>query len=272
MPAQDRWAGLRGAWAQIKYSVQYHLTYPHDMLGDLLHILIEMLVFREVWIALYAGRETHAGVTLARAVTYQLVNVIVVRLFSTWVVYSANHKIRTGDIVFSLTRPMYYGHILLLEYAGQAGAKLATSALPMFGVACLLYRPSLPASAAVWLSFLLSLGLGFLTAFYLDYLLALVGFWTTELEGLFWAKESVFMILGGTYLPLWIYPPLLRQILTFLPFQGLSYTPVAILIGQIGLSRVPRAFAVQAAWLVVLAAGSRRLYAAAIKRLAVQGG
>jgi len=272
MPAQDRWASIRAAWAQIKYCMQYHFTYPHDMLTDLLQIFVEMLVFREVWIALYAGREAYAGVTLAQAVTYQLVNVIVVRLCSTWFVYSANHQIRTGDIVFQITRPMYYGHILLSEYVGQAGAKLVTSSLPMFGVACLLFRPTLPSSAAVWLSFALSLGLGFLTAFYLDYLLALLGFWTTDLDGLFWAKESILMILGGTYLPLWIYPPLLRQILTFLPFQGVSYTPVAIFVGQIGLHQVPRALVVQIAWLVVLVVGSRRLYAAAIRRLAIQGG
>jgi ABC-2 type transport system permease protein len=248
------------------------LTYPHDALTDLLQILIEMLVFREVWIALYAGRDTHAGVTLAQAVTYQLVNVIVVRLFSTWVVYSVNHRIRTGDIVFSITRPMHLGHILLCEFVGQAAGKLVTSSLPMFGVACLLYQPALPSSAAAWLSFALSLGLGFLTAFYLDYLLALLGFWTTDLDGLFWAKESVIMLLGGTYLPLWIYPPLLGRILAYLPFQGISYTPVAILIGQIGLDRAPEALAVQLAWLALLAVGSRRLYGAAMKKLAVQGG
>ena len=272
MPAQDRWAPARAAWAQIAYCVQYHFTYPHDMLTDLLQIFVEMLVFREVWIALYAGRSVHAGVTLAQAVTYQLVNVIVVRLCSTWIVYGANHNIRTGDIVFQITRPMYYGHILLFEYVGQAGAKLVTSSLPMFGVACLLFRPALPSSAAVWVSFVFSLGLGFLIAFYLDYLLALLGFWTTELEGLFWAKESIFMLLGGTYLPLWLYPPLLRQVLAFLPFQGISYTPVSILVGQIGPGHVPSALLVQLAWLAILAVGSRRLYSAAIKRLAVQGG
>jgi ABC-2 type transport system permease protein len=279
MPAQDRWAwtraagaSIRAAWAQIKVTLQYQFTYPHDMITDLLQMFLQMLVFREVWIALYAGRKAHAGVTLAQAVTYQLVNVIVVRLFSTWVLYSANHRIRTGDIIFQITRPTYYGHILLFEYIGQAGTKLVTTSLPMFGVACLLFRPALPSSASVWLSFGVSLGLGFLTAFYLDYILALIGFWTTELGGLFWAKESIIMILGGSYLPLWIYPPLLRQILAFLPFQGLSYTPVAIFVGQIGLSQVPRAFVVQIAWLVILAAASRRLYVAAMVKLAVQGG
>jgi ABC-2 type transport system permease protein len=272
MPAQDRLASLRGAWAQIKYNMQYQFTYPHELFTDLLQMLLQMLVFRQVWIALYAGRKAHAGVTLAQAVTYQLVNVIVVRLFSTWVLWSANHRIRTGDIVFQITRPMYYGHIMLFEFVGQSVTKLATTSVPMFAVTCLLFRPTLPSSAAVWTSFGVSLGLGFLTAFYVDYLLALIGFWTTELGGLFWAKDSILSVLGGTYLPLWIYPPVLRQILAFLPFQGISYTPVAIFVGQIGLSELPRAFVVQIIWLAILAAGSRRLYAAAMNKLAVQGG
>lgn len=142
----------------------------------------------------------------------------------------------------------------------------------MSALTCLLFRPLLPSSASVWLYFGISLGLGFLTAYYLDYVLALIGFWTTELRGLFWAKGSIVSILGGTYLPLWIYPPILRRVLAFLPFQGISYTPVAIFVGQIGLDQVPRAFAVQIVWLVILTVGSRRLYASAMKRLAVQGG
>ena len=272
MPAQDRWALFRAAWTQIKYNLEYHLAHPHDMFTDVLQMFLQMLVFRQVWIALYGGQETRAGVTLAQAVTYQLVNVIVVRLFSTWMLWSVNHRIRSGDIVFSITYPMYYGHILLSEFVGQSCGKLLTSSLPMFVVTCLLFRPTLPSSAAVWLSFGVLLVLGFLTAFYLDYILSLIGFWTTELAGLFWAKGSIISILGGTYLPLWIYPPALRQILAFLPFQGVSYTPVAVFVGQIELNQVPRAFVVQIVWLAILAVASRHLYASAMKNLAVQGG
>ena len=270
--AQDRWASLRAAWAEIRYSMQYQFTYPHELFTDLLQMSLQMLVFREVWIALYGGQDARAGVTLAQAVTYQLVNVIVVRLFSTWILWSANYGIRTGNVILMITRPMYYGHIWLFEYVGQSVTRLLTTCLPMFALTCLLFRPTLPSAAAVWLSFGLSLGLGFLTAFYLDYILSLIGFWTTELDGLFWAKDSIVMVLGGSYLPLWIYPPAVRRILTYLPFQGISYTPVAIFVGQIGLDQVSRAFAVQVVWLAILALGSRRLYAAAMRRLAVQGG
>jgi ABC-2 type transport system permease protein len=87
-----------------------------------------------------------------------------------------------------------------------------------------------------------------------------------------WVKDSIVALLGGTYLPLWIYPPLLRRALEYLPFRGISYTPVAILVSAISLEQVPQALGIQVVWLVVLAAGSRGLYAAARRRLAIQGG
>jgi ABC-2 type transport system permease protein len=200
------------------------------------------------------------------------VNVIVTRLFANWITWDATRRIRNGDIVFDITRPMYYGHILLFQFVGQTVTMLVTTSLPMFLFVRLIFRPALSSSAAVWSFFGLSLGLGFLTSFYLDYIVALIGFWTTEVSGFLWVKDSVIAVLGGSYLPLWIYPPIVGRVLAFLPFRGISYTPVAILVGAIPLDQVAGAFAVQIAWLVVLALASRGLHAAAMKRLAIQGG
>jgi ABC-2 type transport system permease protein len=258
--------------ALTKTSVLWILTYPHSLIEDLLQMLIGILVERQLWIVLYAGRKSYAGVTLAQAVTYQLLNAIVVRLFSNWIIWDANERIQSGDIVFDLARPTYYGNILLFQFIGDALTRLLTACLPVFALACLAFRPTLPSSAAVWLCFGLSLVLGFLLSFFLDYILSLLGFWTTKLAGLFWARDSIVMILGGSYLPLWIYPPLWKRVLSWLPFQGTSYTPIAIFVGQIGLDRVVRALGVQVVWVVVLAWASRRLYALAMKRLAIQGG
>ena len=268
----DRFASLRAVLALTKISLLGKLSYPHDMLGSLLRMLLEAVVFWRLWIALYAGREVYAGVTLAQALTYQVIHVIVIRLFANWITWDATRRIENGDIVLDLTRPMYYGRVLLFQFVGQSATMFVTTSLPMFGLVCLIFRPSLPSSAAVWSVFGLSLTLGFLTSFYLDYVVALIGFWTTRVSGFLWVKDSVVAILGGAYLPLWIYPPVLKQVLAFLPFRGISYTPVAILVGAISLDQVPGAFAVQIVWLALLAWGSRGLYAVAMKRLAIQGG
>lgn len=268
----DRFASLRAMGALFKISLLGKLAYPHDMLNSLLQMFLEAVVLTQLWIALYAGREQVAGVTLAQALAYQVINVIVVRLFANWVVWSASRRIESGDILFEVTRPLYYGHILLFQFIGQAITMLATALLPMFLLVCLVFRPALPSSVPIWLLFGLSLGLGFLTSFYLDYMVSLVGFWTVQVSGFMWVKDSIISILGGTYLPLWIYPPVLRRVLIWLPFRGLSYTPVSILVGTISLDQVPGALALQLAWLILLAGFSRWFYGAAMRRLAIQGG
>ena len=225
-------ASLQTMYALTRISLLGKLAYPHDMWGSLLRMALETIVFWRLWIALYAGRETHAGVTLEQALAYQVISVIVTRLFTNWITWDAGRRIRSGDVVFDIARPTYYGHILLFQFVGQSVTMLVTTSLPMFGLVCLILRPALPSSAAIWSLFGLSLGLGFLTSFYLDYIVTLIGFWTTEISGFLWVKESLVWFLGGAYLPLWIYPPLLRQVLEWLPFRGLSYTPVAILVGK----------------------------------------
>jgi ABC-2 type transport system permease protein len=188
------------------------------------------------------------------------------------VTWNAARRIGNGDILFDIARPTYYGRLLLYQCVGQAVTMLVTTSLPMLLLVCLVFKPALPSAAVVWASFALSLGLGFLTAFYLDYIVALIGFWTIEISGFVWVKETAIAFLGGAYLPLWIYPPLLRRVLALLPFRGISYTPVAILVGAISLDEVPAACAVQMLWLFILVLASRSLYAAGLKKLAIQGG
>ena len=103
----------------------------------------------------------------------------------------------------------------------------------------------LPGSPVVWLAFLVSLIMGFITAFLIDYIASLAGFWTTEIGGIFFAKLSVVDILGGKYLPLWIFPSVLLQIALVLPFRGIAYTPLAILVGEINLLQIPTELGIQ---------------------------
>ncbi|MBN1877140.1 MAG: hypothetical protein JXA33_23155 [Anaerolineae bacterium] len=260
------------AFKLIKVNLQQQLAYRDEIVNQWLQMIVQVVISRCLWIALYQGREVVAGVTLAQALTYTVINIVVARLFSSWMIIDINDQIRSGDIVFALNKPMYFGHVQLYLAAGEALGILLTASLPMALVLHLIFHFTLPASGWVWLIFGVSLILGFLTSFFIDYMIALSAFWLTEVGGFYWAKGSIIAVLGGTYLPLWIYPPALARVLDWLPFRGISYTPLAIFVGQIEPSDLPLAFGVQIAWVILLAWGSRWLYQAAARKLAVQGG
>jgi ABC-2 type transport system permease protein len=261
------------AWIFVKIGLQTQLAYRDELVSQWLGIIVEVMVFRQLWRALYRGREAYAGVTLAQVLTYITITIVVTRFFSTWVVEDINAQIRDGDVALHLTRPMSYGTMMFFHTVGEALSGLVLVSLPVAVVLCLVLGLQLPASAATWLVFSASIALGFVTSFYVDYLIALLAFWLTDVGGFYWSKGSIISILGGTYLPLWVYPSAVAQVLLWLPFRGICYTPIAIFIGEIEPGGpVLSALALQAGWVLILAWLSRCMFAAGIKKLEVQGG
>ena len=256
----------------IRVSLQDKLVYRFDLVVGLVRTFILIFIFRYLWIALYGARQIYAGVTLDQTITYAAISLILSPLFPNSLIIDVGRRIRNGNILFDITRPVYFGNLLLFQMCGQFIGTLLTSALPMLVLTALVVKLVLPNSLLVWLAFLVSLVMGFITAFLIDYIASLAGFWLTQTGGIFFAKWSVVDILGGKYLPLWIFPGVLQQIALVLPFRGINYTPLAILVGEIIPSRIPVELGMQLVWLIILAAVGRLIFSAATKKLAVQGG
>ncbi len=252
----------------IKVNFQHGLAYRDDIFDNLVRMLVEVIISRQLWIALYQGREAISGVTLRQVITYSFMNIAVARLYSLWIIMNVNDNIRKGDVIFDISRPVSFRHIICCQAIGRA----LTASLPAAIVLHLVFKIVMPESFYVWMTFIISLIFGFFTLFLIDYLISLLGFWFVEVGGFQWSKESIVAILGGSYLPLWLYPSFLKSILEWLPFRGVSYTPLAIFIGKIGPEQAIRDIAVQLAWILALALLSRLIYSAAVKKLAVQGG
>lgn len=265
-------SGIRAAGGLIRASLQEKLVYRFDLLVTLLRNFILIFVFRYLWLALYAGRAEFAGVSLAQTLTYATLGVIVTPLFPNTLVLDVGRRIRSGNILFDINRPLYFGNLLLFQMIGQFLAALATSAAPMFFLALWFGGLTLPASPWIWLAFAVSLLLGFLIAFWVDFIVSLAGFWLTETWGLFFAKWSLVDGLSGKYLPLWIFPPGWRELALALPFRGITYSALAIFIGQVTPEQIPAELAFQLFWVLALALLGRWGYTKATQHLSVQGG
>jgi ABC-2 type transport system permease protein len=268
----DRLASVRAAFILVKVSFLEKLVYRFNLVVGLFGTFVAILVFRQVWIALYGEREVYAGVTIVQMITYIAMSRIVDGIYPNQLIRIIERQLRSGDITFDITRPMYYGNLLLFQTMGQALSTIATTSLPMFVLVCLFLDIRLPQSSTVWLAFFTSLALGFFIAFLMDFVVSMLGFWTTGMNGLFHARRSIVSVLGGTYIPLWIFPPALGRILFYLPFSGIIYTPISILVGKTSLDQVPMGLGIQIVWIVLLVCISKGFYAAATKKLAVQGG
>ena len=268
----DRLAGLKSASNLLKIGLQERLVYRFNLIVSLFGTIITVLVFRHLWIAPYGAREAYAGVRLDQTITYAALDIVLIQLFPNHLVWLVGARIRTGNVIFDITRPMYYGSLLFFQTVRITLALFLTNSLPALLVTSLLIDLTLPSSGWVWLAFLVCFVLGFLTPFLMDYIAALAGFWITEATGLYNFKGVLISFLGGRYVPLWFFPSVLANIVLLLPFRGINYTPLAILVEVIKLEQVPFALGLQCIWILFLVGLSRFVTTSAVKRLSVQGG
>jgi viologen exporter family transport system permease protein len=117
-----------------------------------------------------------------------------------------------------------------------------------------------------------SLVLGFLLLFHLNFILGSLSVVALDIRHISWAYFSLIRFLGGQIVPLWLFPSFIRVLAELLPFQGTYFLPISIYIGRLSGMDAIRAIEFQLVWLVALVVVSRLLWGWAYRRLVVQGG
>lgn len=180
-----------------------------------------------------------------------------------------DQRIRTGDVVVDLQRPVDFQLWWFAHDAGRAAQFVLTRGVPayLFGVVVLDIAP--PASADSAMLFAVSVALGFVVAFAWRFLVGLSGFWLLDTRGTQGLAALIATFASGALLPLSLLPDGLGNVLRVLPFAAIVQTPFEIFTGQ---RAALRALSAQLAWAVVLLLVSRLVLRRAVAKLVVQGG
>lgn len=257
-----------------KRGFQRAITYRLQFWSELVINLLFMYVYISVWRALYGERGAVEGYSRQALLTYIIVSQTIFTFQFTvrsWAVVEA--KVRSGEVAIDLVRPIDFQGMTLATGVGAATHVLLTNMLPKFALFAAAGVVEAPASTLALGLFPLSVALGFLVLFGIEFLIGLSAFWLVEIRGLYsmvmWGFASFF---SGYFLPLEFFPAWLRSIAQVLPFQALIYTPSAVYTGSVAGTAAIAAVLGQLAWAVALIGAGRLLFAAAHRRLVVQGG
>jgi ABC-2 type transport system permease protein len=260
-------------WAVARLQIVYCiLQIRNDLFIPWLTALVEMLVARQLWIALFNGRATYDGYTLDQTLTYVVLSMAITHLLVGDGVQFLHWKIRSGNILFELMRPLHFTLSLLSASLSSVVIGLFKVSVPLLLMAVLLLKVPLPTDPLRWLVFALSFLLGCLIYIWVEMLAGLLGFWTTETHGLEAWMNILIAILSGAYLPLWIFPDFIQRLIAYLPFRGIQYVPLSILVGWTGPDSYLRELAIQTGWVVILALVAEGVYRLALRQLKIQGG
>jgi ABC-2 type transport system permease protein len=259
-------------WSIFTMSIQQSIAYRGRTILSLVGNLAWVLMLYYLWKTIYVGTGAIQGFDWIQMRTYILLS-YAINILLTW---SNSTRIagaiRTGEIVQDIMRPMDF---LLMHLAITGGASViegGLSALFTLGLGFLVSGILPPASVPAFGLFLISIVIGFLIKFLVNFITSLGSFYTISSTGLFWSQNAIINLFSGVLIPLAFFPDWLRTLSEWLPFQGIVYTPVMIYLGKLGGLDLLKAIGVQAAWVVILWSAARLFWKKAFRALEIQGG
>ncbi|HLZ08677.1 MAG TPA: ABC-2 family transporter protein [Chloroflexota bacterium] len=260
------------AYLQLaKLASEIPFTYRANWIFHFVSVLLQIYLLKIVWTAVYAGRGAVDGIGLDQMLTYLTLANLQWNILWPFLVEFMHDRVREGNIALDLARPIGLVEQMLSYQVGMTAGTVPFLVLA-FPLAILLGRLQLPASAEAAGWYLVSLILGYMVVVLIGLLLGLLSFWTTETSGFFTVYQFTNQFFAGTFIPLWFFPPILRTIAQFLPFQGFAFVPVAIYLGQLtGPDRL-LAIGTQLFWAFALYLAARFVWRRSLRRVVIQGG
>jgi len=224
-----------------------------------------------VLLAVYASREEVGGFDASEALTYAF---LTQGLLAPVDAFNASAteigaRIRTGDIVTDLYRPVDLQGYWLAMNLGRAAFHALARGVPPFVVGALAFDLALPNGAQTWMAFTASVALAVVAGFALRFAVALSGFWLLDTRGPEQLTVVVVLFLSGFMLPITFFPPWLEGLSRALPFAAMAQVPVEVFLAA---GTPGPALAGQAAWALALLGLGRVVLAAATRKVVVQGG
>jgi ABC-2 type transport system permease protein len=255
----------------FRVSMSQYLAFRLSFVLWRVRMIFSLLLIYYLWTAVYLGQRSLFGYTPQEMMTYVLFIYFLGDLvYSTRTSDLANY-IRSGEIINYMLKPFSVLKYMLTKEIADKLINLAFAIMEIVLIV-LIAKPQLylQTNISVYPWFLLAMGLGLVSAYFMYFCLSLIAFWTAEI----WAPRFIFFVmittLSGSYFPLDILPTLFYRILMLTPFPYYIYLPAQIYLkGVNGFTFVQ--LAISALWVFIMFIVSRFLWRKGIKEFSFFG-
>lgn len=242
----------------IRGSFLNFFAFRGEILGWVLQDVVTLFIMVFLWFAIYKENANAAinGFSYPEMMAY----LVVASISGQWInngstFRSVNKDISEGQISSWLTKPVSYRGKNFACSLGNCLGNFVLFFLPLAIIALLVFTLGLGLPFPEWYNIIFYLVAGFLAIVILDsldFLIAQLGFLTNSLFGIFIIKEAIFAFLSGRAVPYSFFPAWAQNIMPYLPFAGLSSTPVNLLLSRYSLQESAISLALSFAWAVAL--------------------
>lgn len=202
-------------------------------------------------------------------IRYFIAAFVVRQLTFIWVIWELEELVVSGRLSQQLLAPLNPVWRFLAGHVTERVVRLPL-VLIVAGVCFLLYPE------AAWLPDLVHLlsafgllTLAFLVRFALQYMMAMLAFWSERASAIEDLWFVLHLFLSGLIAPLEVYPPVVRAISELTPFPYLIYYPASLLMGK--SLPLTKALLVLGAWGAVAIVVQRRLWKKGLESYTAMG-
>jgi viologen exporter family transport system permease protein len=220
-----------------------------------------------------AGAGTAVGYDASRLATFVWAGQGLIGVVLIWAPTELADRIRTGDVVADLLRPVDPVWQHLAADLGRAGLAVFTRFVGPLVVGALAFELYTPRRPATYLLFACSMLLATIICFGCRYLVNAAAYWLLDARGPQVGWTLLSGVLGGLYFPLWFLPRAAALALIIgTPFPSVLQLPLDILVERGAPIEQAGLLAVQAGWAMAMLAVCRWVQRRGEHKLVVQGG
>ena len=248
------------------------LAYRSNYYSGIIIYTINIAAYYFLWTAIYGGKESIQGLSVAQMTTYVAVAWMARAFYFNNIDREIAAEIKEGRVAVELIRPYSYLGMKVMQGLGEGIFRFFFFSILGMILVVLLFSLSIKLNLYTLLYFFISLLFSFIINTQINLMTGMMTFFLFNNDGIMYAKRVTIDLFSGLLLPISFYPVWAQEIMTFFPFQAISYIPSMIFTEGMQGTAIWNAILFQAVWSVVLFIPIVIMWNMAKKRLVVQGG
>jgi len=250
-------------------SFRSKVAYPMAVLIRTLLFVLMLYLFAQIWGGLLNSDENIGGLSRRQLIWYLMLTQSIM-FSSAHINRKVEDEVKSGGIAYTLVRPIHFVWYHFSTYAGETlGLLLFNLTVGIVAATCLVGLPSIDVHAILMVG--ISMVLAFILQFLIRMSLALLAFWVEDTGPFFLIYSKLLFTIGGLFIPLDLYPDILRKASEILPFSYMLYAPAKLFV-SFGFADFFHVLRMQLGWLVCFTMLTLSIYKKGVKHINVNGG
>lgn len=248
------------------------LAYRTNYYTGILIYSINIGAYYFLWSAIYGGKGDIQGLSVAQMITYVAVSWMARAFYFNNIDREIAMEIKEGKVAVELIRPYHYLGMKTMQALGEGIFRLFFFSVPGMVIVSFIFPLSFSAESSTWALFAVSINFSFIINTQINLITGMLTFFLFNVDGLMRAKRVVIDLFSGLLLPISFYPLWAQELMTWFPFQAISYIPSMIFTEGFEGHEVMNALLLQAMWAVILTIPIQLMWMIAKKQMVIQGG